>query len=81
MPAWPGRVYIGMGGQEASSTGSDASLNALYVQAARELDQLLAERGVPETGRLLTIDPAASHNEAAWANRFPFAMQLLFAAQ
>ena len=81
VPAWPSRVYIGMGGQEASSTGSDASLNALYVQAARELDQLLAERGVPETGRLLTIDPAASHNEAAWAIRFPFAMQFLFAAE
>ena len=75
---WPGRVFVGMGGREASNDPSDAHLNAVYVDWARELDALLATQGLGPERRLVVVTPDANHNEDAWAERLPDALQFLF---
>lgn len=73
---WPRRVYLGMGGKEAGE-GNDARSQG-YVDAAKALDGRLKSAGFGPDRLLLVIDPAASHNEAAWSKRFPQALTFLF---
>ena len=71
--SWPGRAFVGIGGREV---GDDAGANARYVAWANALDDYLREQGVDTP---LVIEPNASHNEAAWAERFPTALRFFFA--
>lgn len=77
---WPGHVFIGMGGREVSNNGRDAERNAAYVDWAKELDQRLANAGLDSSRRRLRIDADANHNEIAWSQRFPEALEFLFPA-
>ncbi|MCC5786257.1 MAG: esterase family protein [Phycisphaerales bacterium] len=74
---WPERVYIGMGGREVSNDEADRELNERFVSWARELEGIFARAGVESDRRLLVITPEANHNEDAWAERFPDALQFL----
>ena len=74
---WPERVYIGMGGREVSNDEADSELNERYVAWARELEGIFARAGVGSDRRLLVITPDSNHNEDAWAERFPDALQFL----
>lgn len=75
---WPRRVYLGIGGVEAGTGVADAGRSAEYVAAVQGLDQRLRKAGLGPDRRLLVVDPAAGHNEAAWAKRLPQALTFLF---
>ncbi len=79
--AWPGNVFVGMGGREVSNDGRDAERNAMYRAWAEELDARLAAAGLGADARRLRIDAEANHNELAWAARFPEALVFLFPAE
>jgi predicted alpha/beta superfamily hydrolase len=76
---WPERVYIGMGGREASQDPGGQDENQKHVDAAAALDSLVAGH-VSAADHKLVIDPEAIHNENAWAARFPAALEFLFPA-
>jgi predicted alpha/beta superfamily hydrolase len=69
---WPGRVYIGMGGQEAGPTKPE--LNARYAQAARDLSEMLVDLGVQS---MTLIPDEHRHDEHAWRERLPEALLYL----
>lgn len=79
--AWPGKVFVGMGGREVSNNERDAERNAMYRAWAEELDARLAAAGLGADARRLRIDADANHNELAWAARFPEAVTFLFPAE
>lgn len=79
--AWPGKVFVGMGGREISNNERDAERNAMYLAWAEELDARLAAAGLGADDRRLRIDADANHNELAWAARFPAAVKFLFPAE
>jgi len=76
--AWPGKVFVGMGGHEVSNDERDAERNAAYRAWAEELDRRLSDAGLGPDQRRLRIDDHAHHNEIAWAERFPEALEFLF---
>ncbi len=78
--AWPGKVFVGMGGREVGNGAADESRNAKYRAWAQEIDSRMAKGGVGSDHRRLVIDPEANHNEPAWAARFPTALEFLFPA-
>ncbi|MEM9373783.1 MAG: alpha/beta hydrolase-fold protein [Planctomycetota bacterium] len=78
--AWPGMVFVGMGGREVSNNDRDRERNDAYVAWAQEIDQRLRDAGLAADQRRLRIDAEANHNEHAWAERFPEALEFLFPA-
>lgn len=75
---WPAKVFVGMGGREVSNNERDADRNAAYKAWAEELDKRLAQAGLDADHRRLRIDADANHNEVAWGQRFPEALEFLF---
>lgn len=75
---FPAKLFIGMGGKEAGTNAADDGLNAQYVGGATALADLARGKGVPNEGVKLVIDNSATHNEMAWAKRFPAAIEFLF---
>lgn len=75
---WPDRVFVGMGGREASIRPEDEALNRVYSRWARELDTMLMRAGLGADRRMLVFDAEASFGVAAWRRRLPDAMQFLF---
>jgi hypothetical protein len=69
---WPARVFIGMSEQEAGPENPERSRE--YVDAAHELALMLGRRGVHVE---IVIGPGL-HNEQAWAERLPEALEFLF---
>jgi predicted alpha/beta superfamily hydrolase len=74
---WPYRVYVGMGTQELGNPAKDAKT----VADARELESILRDAGLGQDRLLVNIESGATHNEAAWAARFPQALEFLFKTQ
>lgn len=75
---FPGRVFIAVGTHEVGRDPSDAERNAAYLQSAKDLYALCGAKGIPEGDRTLVIGENAIHNEDAWAERFPAALEFLF---
>jgi len=73
---WPSRVYLGMGTREAGNPQKDAKV----VDDVRELEVVLRKAGLDEQRLKVRIEEAASHNEAAWAARFPEALEFLYSS-
>ena len=73
--AWPTRVYLGMGTRETGNAEKDKKI----VSDARELGAILREAGLDETRLRVRIEEGAAHSEAAWAARFPEALEFLYA--
>ena len=71
---WPARVYLGMGTHE---TG-DAARDAKIVEDVRKLESVLREAGLDDRRLRVRIDAGATHNESAWATRFPDALEFLY---
>ena len=71
---WASRVYLGIGTRE---TG-DAEKDKKIVNDVRDLGVVLRESGLDETRLRVRIEEGAAHNEAAWAARFPEALEFLF---
>jgi predicted alpha/beta superfamily hydrolase len=72
--SWPSRVYVGMGTREVGDPGKDERT----AGDARELGDILRAAGLDETRLRVRIEEGAVHSEAAWAQRFPEALEFLF---
>ena len=72
--SWPSRVYLGMGTREVGNGEKDEKV----ANDARELAAILRQAGLDEKRLKVTIEEGASHTEAAWAARFPEALEFLF---
>jgi len=71
---WPERIYLGAGTAEAGSPERDRTV----VDDVRELAAILRRAVLSEKRLRLVIKDGAGHSEAAWAERFPGALQFLF---
>ena len=71
---WPERVFLAVGTREEGD--SDRSIE--IVDDLRHLAVILRRAGMQETRLRVRIDEGATHNEAAWAARFPEALEFLF---
>jgi predicted alpha/beta superfamily hydrolase len=79
--SWPERMYVGMGTREVGNAEKDAKI----VADVRELEAILRAAGLNEDRmgehRLqVRIAEGASHTEAAWAARFPEALEFLYSS-
>jgi enterochelin esterase-like enzyme len=71
---WPERIFLAVGTAEAGS----AERSRTVVDDVRELAAILRRAVLSEKRLRLVIKDGAGHNEAAWAERFPEALQFLF---
>jgi enterochelin esterase-like enzyme len=71
---WPQRIYLATGTNEAGREDKNRSM----VDDVRELAGIFQRAGVDDSRLRIVIDEGASHNEAAWAKRFPEALSFLF---
>jgi len=71
---WPARMYLGMGTRETGDPRKDAKI----VSDFRELESVLRSAGLDEKRLKVRIDEGATHSEAAWAGRFPEALEFLY---
>ena len=71
---WPLRVYLGVGTRETGNPQKDERV----VQDVRELERILRAAGLDDSRLKVRIEKDASHSEAAWAARFPEALEFLF---
>jgi enterochelin esterase-like enzyme len=71
---WPERIFLAVGTEEAGSP----ERNQTVVDDVRELAAIIRRAVLSEKRLRLVIKDGAGHNEAAWAERFPEALQFLF---
>ncbi len=71
---WPEKIFLGVGTEEAGNDDRSAEV----VDDVRHLERILRRAGLGEERLRVWIHEGASHNEAAWATRFPEALQFLF---
>jgi predicted alpha/beta superfamily hydrolase len=71
---WPERIFLAAGTAEAGS----AERSRTVVDDVRELAAVLRRAVLSEKRLRLVIKDGAGHSEAAWAERFPEALQFLF---
>jgi predicted alpha/beta superfamily hydrolase len=71
---WPERIFLAVGTAE---TGS-AEQSRTVVDDVRELAAIMRRAVLSEKRLRLVIEDGAGHNETAWAERFPEALQFLF---
>src|SRR3984885_741403 len=71
---WPERIFLGVGTAEAGSPERSRTV----VDDVRQLASILRRAVLSEKRLRLVIQDGAGHNEAAWAERFPEALRLLF---
>ena len=72
--SWHARMYLGMGTRETGNAEKDAKV----VGDVRELESILRAAGLDEQRLKVRIDEGATHSEAAWAARFPEALEFLY---
>ncbi|MGB8010654.1 MAG: alpha/beta hydrolase-fold protein [Terriglobales bacterium] len=72
--AWPSRIYLGTGTREVG----DAEKDTKTVENVHELESILRSVGLDEQRLKVRIEEGASHSEAAWAARFPEALEFLY---
>lgn len=63
---WPARIYVGVG-----SSGEP-------VEDVRRLEEILRGAGLGDTRLRVAVQAGAAHDEKAWAERFPGALQFLY---
>jgi predicted alpha/beta superfamily hydrolase len=71
---WPERIFLAAGTAEAASAEKSRSV----VENVRELAAIIRRAVLSEKRLRLVIKDGAGHNESAWAERFPEALQFLF---
>jgi predicted alpha/beta superfamily hydrolase len=74
---WPQRVYLGMGTREVGNAAKDEKI----VADVRELENILRSAGLGKGRLRVHIEEGATHNEGAWAARFPEALEFLYEAK
>jgi predicted alpha/beta superfamily hydrolase len=73
---WPARTHLGIGTQETGNAQKDAKI----VEDFLELESILRAAGLDEQRLQVRVAEGAAHNEAAWAARFPEALEFLFSS-
>jgi predicted alpha/beta superfamily hydrolase len=71
---WPERIFLATGTAEAGRADRDRSV----VDDVRELAGIMRHAGVDERHLHVVIEEGATHDESAWARRFPEALTFLF---
>lgn len=71
---WPPRIYLAVGTREAGNPQKDERV----VQDVCDLARILRAAGLDDSRLRVRIEPDAPHHEAAWAARFPEALEFLF---
>jgi predicted alpha/beta superfamily hydrolase len=71
---WPEKIFLAVGTEEAGSPERSRTV----VDDVRELAAIIRRAVLSENRLRLMIKDEASHNEAAWAERFPEALRFLF---
>lgn len=71
---WPARVYVGAGTREIGDPVKDEKA----IGDVRELEKILVASGLDQRSLKVQIEDGAAHSEAAWARRFPMALEFLF---
>jgi predicted alpha/beta superfamily hydrolase len=71
---WPERIFLAVGTAE----GGSPERSRTVVDDVRELAGILRRAVLSEQRLRLVIKEGAGHSEAAWAERFPEALQFLF---
>jgi enterochelin esterase-like enzyme len=71
---WPERIFLGVGTRETGREGKDTEI----VKDVLELERILRRAGLSEERLRVRVEQGATHNEAAWAARFPEALTFLF---
>jgi pullulanase len=74
--AWPKRAYFAMSASEGGTDPKDEALNKDYAAGGQAMGALLREKVGP-SGVKLGGSPGV-HNEEAWRDRFPGALEYLF---
>jgi enterochelin esterase-like enzyme len=77
IPSAPARTFLGYGMKEWKSPAANDASEKMLQQLATNLRTATFQRGDVR----VVIDPEASHNEDAWAKRFPEAIIYLFPKQ
>jgi enterochelin esterase-like enzyme len=72
---WPKKAFVGVGTKELENQDDGSPENNAYVAASTDLEQRLKKSGAATK---LVVDSGAVHNEGAWKNRFPGALEYLF---
>lgn len=72
---WPSRIYIGIGTNEMPNDPEGSREAVGDVDIFRKL---LNSQGVPKDHVLIRVQPDASHNVQAWADRFGSALRFLY---
>ncbi len=78
-PFREGRIYLDIGTAEDEEEGDNPSLGVVkpYVRDARNMVQLLKDKGYSSEMLLYVEEQDAPHHESAWARRFPDAVRFL----
>lgn len=71
---WPERMFLGVGTAETEN----ADRSRTVVDDVRELAAIIRRAVLSERRLRMVITEGAGHSEAAWAARFPEALQFLF---
>jgi predicted alpha/beta superfamily hydrolase len=71
---WPQKIFLGIGTKETNSP----AMAEEHVNWTRKLDDVLKAQGLTDQRLKFVIAPGAEHNEQAWADRFPQAMEFLW---
>lgn len=71
---WPERILLATGTAEAGREDHDRSV----VDDVRELAGIMRRAGLGDRRLRLVIEEGATHNESAWARRFPEDLTFLF---
>lgn len=73
---WPEKIFLAAGTNEAGSPEKSKKV----VDDVRQLEAIIRRAVLSEKRLRLIIKEGATHSEAAWAERFPEALQFLFGA-
>jgi enterochelin esterase-like enzyme len=71
---WPEKMFVGVGTREVGREDKDLET----VENVRELVRILRRRGLDDRRLRVEIADGATHNEGAWAARFPEALRFFF---
>ena len=81
MKSWPGRIYVGIGTNELNKPDCQpGNWDSEPVQDVLALKKILEDAGLQKQLHVV-IEDCATHNEDAWARRFPAALEFLFGAR
>ncbi len=73
---WPEKIFLAVGTREAGRDDKDRQT----VDNVRELERILRRGGLDDRRVHVEVAEGGTHSEAAWAARFPLALQFLFRA-